>query len=87
MLTHTKLKKHGVILDHLRELRKEGKSSELTINNVEVIRQADNVSLLYIRVRLFGKDLFAMVDTGATLSAISDDVINSMGWQCHLSPC
>ena len=38
MLTHTKLKKHGVILDHLRDLRKEGKNSEITINNVEVIK-------------------------------------------------
>lgn len=37
-----------------------------------------------MKINLFGKTLYGMVDTGATLSAISGTVINHYNWKDKL---
>ena len=53
---------------------------DLQVEGMEVIRIADNAPLIYIAVRLFDKNLHAMIDTGATLSAISEKVVEENRW-------
>ena len=52
---------------------------------MEVVGARDNVSLIYAKVNLYGRELFAMIDTGATLSAISSEVVKVHNWFRHLT--
>ncbi len=59
----------------------------LNTHDFEVVKAQDSVSLLYMKINLFGKEVVAMVDTNATLSAISEEIIKKFGWQSKLIKC
>ena len=52
-----------------------------------MVKAKDNVSLLYVKTKMYGKEVYGMVDTGATLSAISRHTIEENGWENRLTRC
>ena len=57
------------------------------MQNFEVVKAEENVSLLYIRVMLNDREFFGMLDTGATLSAISNTIIKEAGLSSKVKEC
>ena len=56
-------------------------------DNVELIKSNDDVSLLYIKVKLEDMELMGMIDTGATLSAISEKVVKRPNFSGKVTNC
>ena len=68
------------MLDKFKVMRKAPflYEEKLTINNLEIVDAISNPKLLYVKVHIYGRELYGLVDTGATLSAISVSAVNEL---------
>ena len=54
-----------------KSVKKNEQVSFTSLFGIETILVPDSTPLIYVKVKLFNKELNGMIDTGATLSAIS----------------
>ena len=61
-------------------MRKEAHKNdeEHTINNVEIVNADESARLVYVKIKLYGHIFYGMIDTSATMSAISISVIKKL---------
>lgn len=54
---------------------------------MEIITAEDSAKLLYVKVTIHNEIFYGMIDTGATMSAISISAIARLKWDKHLARC